>query len=42
MYEGYWGLREKPFENVPDPRFLFRSAEHEEALARLRYAVTAR
>lgn len=42
MYEAYWGLREKPFENVPDPRFLFRSAEHEEALARLRYAVTAR
>ena len=42
MYEAYWGLGEKPFENVPDPRFLYRSAEHEEALARLRYAVTAR
>jgi len=42
MYEAHWGLREKPFENVPDPRFLFCSAEHEEALARLRYAVTAR
>lgn len=42
MYEEHWGLREKPFENVPDPRFLYRSAEHEEALARLRYAVTAR
>ena len=27
MYEAYWGLREKPFENTPDPRFLFQSDE---------------
>ncbi len=39
MYEGYWKLKEKPFENTPDPRFLFRSAEHEEGLSRLLYAV---
>lgn len=39
MYESYWGLREKPFENVADPRFLYRSQEHEEALMRLVYAV---
>ncbi len=25
MYEAYWGLAEKPFENTPDPRFLFQS-----------------
>lgn len=25
MYEAYWGLDEKPFENTPDPRFLFQS-----------------
>lgn len=25
MYEAYWGLGEKPFENTPDPRFLFQS-----------------
>ena len=39
MYETYWGLREKPFENTPDPRFLFRSREHEEGLTRLLYCV---
>ncbi len=39
MYEQYWKLTEKPFENTPDPRFLFRSAEHEEGLSRLLYAV---
>jgi len=22
MYEAYWGLTEKPFENARDPRFL--------------------
>lgn len=39
MYEEYWGLREKPFQNTPDPRFLYRSRGHEEALARLVYSV---
>ena len=39
MYESYWGLREKPFENIADPRFLYHSQEHEEALMRLIYAV---
>ncbi len=38
MYEEYWGLHTLPFENVPDPRFLYRSAQHEEALMRLLYA----
>ena len=33
------GLREKPFENTPDPRFLYYSPKHEEALIRLLYAV---
>lgn len=37
MYEEYWGLDTLPFENVPDPRFLYRSAQHEEALMRLVY-----
>ncbi len=35
MYEEYWGLKEKPFENTPDPRFLYRSPQHEEGLMRL-------
>ncbi len=38
MYEKYWNLNTLPFENVPDPRFLYRSKEHEEALIRLIYA----
>jgi len=39
MYEEYWGLKEKPFENTPDPRFFYRSPQHEEALGRLLYVV---
>jgi general secretion pathway protein A len=42
MYEAHWGLREKPFENTPDPRFLYYSQEHKEALARLLYVVRER
>ena len=38
LYETYWKLAVKPFENTPDPDFLFESSEHEEALERLRYA----
>lgn len=41
MYEKYWGLTEKPFENTPDPRFIYHSAQYEEALARLLYVVRA-
>ncbi len=39
MYEGYYGLREKPFNRTPDPRFLYESSKHAEALARLQQAV---
>jgi len=39
MYLEYWGLNKFPFENVPDPEFMYYSSEHEEALARLIYAV---
>lgn len=39
MYTEYWGFKEKPFENTPDPRFFYYSAKHEEALMRLLYAV---
>lgn len=37
MYLEYWGLKRFPFENVPDPDFMYYSPEHEEALARLLY-----
>jgi type II secretory pathway predicted ATPase ExeA len=39
MYEEFYGLKERPFNKTPDPRFLFLSRRHEEALARLQYAV---
>lgn len=41
MYEAHWGLKERPFVNTPDPKFLYYSQEHEEALSRLMYAVEA-
>jgi len=41
-YEAYWGLTELPFENVPDPKFYFPTAMHEEALHRLLYGVQTR
>jgi general secretion pathway protein A len=42
MYEKFYGLREKPFNVTPDPRFLFPSPHHREALAHLQYGVKAR
>ncbi|MFH1858200.1 MAG: AAA family ATPase [Candidatus Omnitrophota bacterium] len=42
MYEAYWGLKEKPFQNTPDPRFLYNTPQHEEALSRLIYAIRER
>ena len=42
MYLEYWGFGELPFENVPDPRFFYPSAEHQEALLRMFYAVNSR
>lgn len=42
MYQTYWGLAEKPFENTPDPKFLYYSPKHEEGLTRLNYAIAER
>jgi len=39
MYEQYYGFKLKPFTKTPDPKFLFFSKTHEEAFARLHYAV---
>lgn len=39
MYLSYWGLRERPFANLPDLRFAYTSSTFEEGLARLLYAV---
>ena len=42
MYAGFFGLRELPFNNTPDPRFFYPTSDHEEALASLIYAVRER
>ncbi len=39
MYTRFYGLREKPFSLTPDPRFLFLSEAHREALAHLLYGI---
>ncbi len=40
MYTNYFGLSEKPFTITPDPRYLFMSTRHGEALAHLIYGVS--
>ncbi len=42
MYEDFFGLKERPFSKTPDPRFLYLSRGHREALARMQYAVEER
>lgn len=39
MYETHFGLHEKPFSLLPDPRFLYVSRTHEVGLTMLRYAL---
>ncbi len=39
MYEQFFGLRERPFDLVPNPRFLYLSARKREAVANLRYGL---
>lgn len=39
MYEQHFGLSERPFSIAPDPRFLYMSQRHREALAHLLYGV---
>ena len=40
MYATHWNFNEKPFENTPDPRFMYYSKQHLEAVTRLLYAVS--
>ena len=42
MYNAFFGLRENPFNLSPNPAFLYRSPQHEEALANLIYGVHSR
>jgi general secretion pathway protein A len=39
MYTSFFGLNERPFSITPDPRYLFMSERHTEALAHLIYGV---
>ena len=39
MYQDFFGLREKPFALLPDPRFLYLSRCHREALAHILYGI---
>jgi general secretion pathway protein A len=40
MYAAYFGLKENPFNLSPDPRYLFFSLQHREALNYLIYGIT--
>ena len=41
MYNSYFGLTEAPFSIAPDPRFLYMSEQHREALAHLLFGVSS-
>ena len=40
MYQNYFGFKERPFQLVPNPAYLFLSRSHEEAMAHLTYATS--
>ncbi|PYV42342.1 MAG: general secretion pathway protein [Acidobacteria bacterium] len=42
MYEAFYGLKEKPFNLTPDPRFIYFTEKHCEALANLVYGIRER
>jgi general secretion pathway protein A len=42
MYERFYGLRERPFDLTPNPRYLFLTGKHREALTHLQYGIAAR
>ena len=42
MYEQFFGLRERPFDLNPDPRYLVLTELHREALSNLQYGIATR
>lgn len=42
MFEGFFGLSENPFNLTPDPKFLYLSDVHKEALSHLQYGIEQR
>jgi general secretion pathway protein A len=41
MYQGFYGLRELPFELTPNPKYLYLTPRHREALSTLQYGLSA-
>lgn len=42
MYESFYGLRERPFDLTPNPRFLVLTESHREVLLNLEYGIASR
>jgi general secretion pathway protein A len=42
MYEQFYGLRERPFDLTPNPRYLFLTGQHREALSNIQYGIAGR
>jgi general secretion pathway protein A len=40
MYQEFYGLRSRPFDLTPNPRFLLLTGKHREALSTLQYAIS--
>ena len=41
MYQQFYGLRELPFELTPNPKYLFLTKQHREALSTLVYGLSS-
>src|SRR5687767_2136544 len=42
MYESFFGLVSRPFDLTPNPKYLFLTPSHREALSSLEYGIAAR
>jgi general secretion pathway protein A len=42
MYEKFFGLRERPFDLTPNPRFMYFTPRHREALVNLQFGIESR
>ena len=42
MYEEFYGLKERPFNLIPDPDYLYLSPQHKLAKAYLEYGISQR
>ena len=42
MYEKFFGLRERPFDLTPNPRFMYFTPRHREALINLEFGIESR